>query len=121
MKLKKMLLISVGLIALLLGTIGIILPILPTTPFVLLAAGCFSLSSPGLTQMLRRNQYLGSYIDNYMNKTGVPKRVKIRAIIFLWVGLAISIWLIGKWIMTIVLIIIGSGVTIHLVKMKSKE
>lgn len=121
MKLKKILLYIVGVVSLTLGTIGIILPVLPTTPFMLLAAGCFSVSSPRLLLLIQRNKFLGSYISNYQDKTGIPKNVKIRAIVFLWSGLIISALLSQKLLIIIILFTIGSAVTIHLVRMKTRE
>jgi uncharacterized membrane protein YbaN (DUF454 family) len=121
MNLKKIIFLMIGCIALLLGTIGIFLPILPTTPFVLLAGACFSVSSPRLSALLSRNKYFGSYLDNYHNNTGVPRKVKYRAITFLWTGLIISMLLVGKWPMVIIFSLIGIGVTIHLISLKNRD
>jgi uncharacterized membrane protein YbaN (DUF454 family) len=121
MKLKKIFLIFIGLIALIFGTVGIILPVLPTTPFILLAAGCFSASSVRLATMLRRNRYFGSYIENYQNKLGIPRRIKYRSIIFLWTGLIISMIITKILFVSIILMLIGIGVTLHLSSLKIKE
>jgi uncharacterized membrane protein YbaN (DUF454 family) len=104
-----------------LGAVGIFLPVLPTTPFVLLSAGCFSISSPKLADSLMKSKYFGSYIENYRYKTGVPRSAKIRAIVFLWTGLFISMLLIKKVMIIGILIIIGTLVTIHLSKLKTRE
>lgn len=120
MQIKKILLIVIGFLVLALGFIGIFFPVLPTTPFVLLAAACFSASSPKLASSLKKNKYFGSYIENYENKTGVPKKIIYRTLIFLWTGLILSIILIGSLIMLIVLILIGIGVSIHLLSLKRK-
>jgi uncharacterized protein len=120
MRIKKLLLIVIGLFVLLLGMVGMFLPVLPTTPFILLAAACFSASSPRLSSILRRNKYFGSYIDNYQYNSGIPKKVKIRSIIFLWSGLILSMILINKIIMYVILVLIGLGVTLHLILLKTK-
>lgn len=73
---KKILLLCAGSISLALGVVGIFLPVLPTTPFLLLAAACFSASSQRLHRFLTRNKYLGAYLDNYKNKFGVPLQSK---------------------------------------------
>lgn len=121
MKIKKFVLISIGFLSLSLGLIGIVLPILPTTPFVLLSAACFSTSSPRLSRMIGRNKYIGSYIENYRNNTGVPKRIKVIAILYLWAGLITSMLLTLNAILCIILFILGFCVTIYLAHMKTKE
>ncbi len=121
MNIKNILLAAVGIISLSLGAVGIFLPVLPTTPFLLLAAGCFSAGSPRLEAMLMRNRYFGSYIENYRHKTGVPYKAKIRALLFLWIGLIISMILIKSLILSGILITIGILVTVHISKLKTKE
>lgn len=121
MRIKIILLNIIGLIALSLGAIGIIIPVLPTTPFVLLAAGCFSVSSPRLLKFVKKNKFFGYYIDNYQTKSGVPVKIKVRAIIFLWVGLIASMLLNPKPMFMIMLGMIGTGVTIHLLTIKTSK
>ena len=120
MKIKNLLLITIGLLSLFIGAVGIILPVLPTTPFVLLSAGCFSASSPKLSAFITKNKYFGGYIENYRNKTGVPRKIKIQAILFLWFGLIISMILTKILLVSLILICIGIGVTIHLICIKTK-
>ncbi|MHB8128197.1 MAG: YbaN family protein [Mobilitalea sp.] len=121
MSLKKIFLILLGFTALLFGALGIFLPILPTTPFILLSAGCFSASSPKLSSLLQRNKYFGSYIENHNNKTGVPRKVKICSILYLWISLVISMLIINTMIMFIILTLVGTGVTVHLASLKNRE
>jgi len=121
MNIKNFILMTIGLISLSLGAVGTFLPILPTTPFVLLSAGCFSISSPKLSTMLMKSKYFGSYIDNYRYHTGVPRKNKIQAILFLWIGLTVSMIINKTPLMIGILLIIGIGVTIHLTTIKTKE
>ena len=121
MSIKKLFLIIIGFTALLFGVLGIFLPILPTTPFILLSAGCFSASSPKFSSMLQRNKYFGSYIENYNNKTGVPRKVKICSIVYLWISLGISMLLINTIIMFIILTLVGAGVTVHIASLENRE
>ncbi|ROR30605.1 hypothetical protein EDD66_102258 [Mobilisporobacter senegalensis] len=121
MNLKKTILFLIGCISVTLGTIGIFLPVLPTTPFVLLAAGCFSMSNKKFEERLKQNKYFGSYITNYQDKSGIPLKIKIRAIFFLWISLIISGILIQKPVIIGILAIIGTGVTIHLLLIKTKK
>lgn len=121
MSIKNFILMTIGFISLTFGAVGIFLPILPTTPFVLLSAGCFSISSPRLSNLLMKSKYFGSYIENYRYKTGVPLKTKIRAIIFLWVGLTLSMIIIKTPLIIGILFVIGTCVTIHLSTLKTKK
>jgi len=121
MKLKCVLLTISGALALGLGAIGMFLPLLPTTPFVLLAAICFSRSNRKFYEWIKRNPYFGSYIENYQNKQGVPLLLKIKSIIFLWVSLALSMLLIQTPWVYLILVIVGVGVTAHLLLIKTKK
>ena len=120
MNIKNILLLVIGFLSLSLGAIGIFLPVLPTTPFILLSAGCFSISSPKLANRLMENKYFGSYIKNYRFHTGVPKEAKRKAILFLWAGLIISMLLLKSLVMSAILILIGILVIIHIYKLKTR-
>lgn len=88
--LKKRLYFSLGWLSLFAGVVGIFLPLLPTTPFVLLSAFCFSRSSPRFYGWLTANPYLNSYIENHRSGCGVPAKIVWRALAFLWAGLLLS-------------------------------
>lgn len=111
-----------GTISLILGIIGIVLPILPTTPFLLLAAACYARSSEKFYNWLLNNRILGSYIRNYLEGKGMPKKVKIFTISMLWTTILISAFLIIQiiWV-RVVLIIIAIGVTIHIILIRPKK
>ncbi len=117
---KNTILLIIGLISVILGAIGVFVPVLPTTPFVLLAGGCFSISSPRLSAWLKKSKFFGSYIENYENNTGIPKEVKIKAIITLWAGIILSMFLIQNIILNSILLIIAVCVSIYLGRMKTK-
>ena len=119
-RIKKTLLIVAGVVSLALGGIGVFLPLLPTTPFVLLAAGCFAGSSPAMHRWLCRSRFFGEYIENYRTNAGVSKSVKIRAILFLWAGLGLSAAAVHKPLVRIILAVVGVCVSTHLVMMKTK-
>lgn len=120
MNIKKIVLFIAGCIFVTFGAIGIFLPVLPTTPFMLLAAGCFSISNKRFEEKLKKNKYFGSYITNYQDKSGIPHKIKIRAITFLWISLILSGVLIQKPFIIGILFLVGTGVTIHLVTIKTK-
>lgn len=74
----------IGWLATALGAVGIFLPLLPTTPFLLLAAGCFAHGSPRSRAWLLRSRYLGPVLENYLNHRVVPVRAKAVALLLLW-------------------------------------
>lgn len=120
-KFKNVLLVIIGCTSLFIGAIGIFVPVLPTTPLVILAAACFSSSSEKLYKVLIKSKYFGSYIDNYKNKTGVSKEAKRNALIFLWVTLTASMIINRDLKIVIILLVVGVGVTIHITKLKNRE
>jgi len=113
----RWLLIVTGTVSVFLGLLGIILPLLPTTPFLLLAAASYAKSSEKFYNWLINNRYFGSYIKNYRDGKGIPLRVKITAISFLWITILItSIFFVPVLAVKILLIVIAAGVTVHIVK-----
>jgi uncharacterized membrane protein YbaN (DUF454 family) len=121
-KIVKLLYFIGGTISLILGIIGIVLPILPTTPFLLLAAACYARSSEKFYNWLLNNRILGSYIRNYIEGRGMPLKVKIFTISMLWITILISAFLIIQimWV-RFVLIIIAIAVTIHIILIRPKK
>ncbi len=118
---KKTLLLISGWLLVAVAAVGVILPVLPTTPFVLLAACCFSLSSERLYRFLLNNRFFGPYIENYKTKQGVSAAHKARAIVTLWVLLILSAVIARILWLTLLLAAVGIGVTIHLLLMKTKK
>lgn len=118
-KAYKVLLISTGTISLLIGILGIFLPLLPTTPFLLLTAICYSNSSEKLHKRLLDSQ-LGHYITNYKNNKAIPKKVKIYVIIFLWLSIGSTIlFLKGMIVLKIFLLIVAILVSFHIARLKT--
>ena len=116
----KMLLTVSGTLSLFLGIIGIFLPILPTTPFLLLAAFCYAKSSEKFYYMLLNNRYLGNYIKNYREQKAVPMKIKISSISLLWITILISAFcFIENNIIRGVLILIAAAVTVHILSLKT--
>lgn len=105
---KKVLLIIAGSLSLGLGILGIILPLLPTTPFLLLAAACYVRSSEKLYQWLITNKYFGSYIQNYRDGKGIPLKAKVVGVSMLWLAMGYSILFIVPLI-TVKLLLAGIG------------
>jgi len=101
------------------GVIGIFVPLMPTTVFLLLGAACFNKGSEKFHHWLINNKLLGSYIANYKQKNGIPRQVKIRTIILLWVTIGVSIYLVNHLHVTIILLAVAVGVTIFLLSRKT--
>ena len=119
--LKYLYLIS-GFLLVFIGVVGIFLPLLPTTIFLILASICFLKSSPKANEWLKNHKLLGAYIDNYQNKTGLTRNAKIVNIITLWVSISLSAFLLTEELyIRLILLIIAIGVTIHLLMIKTKR
>lgn len=115
---RKILLLISGLLATGLGIIGIFLPLLPTTPFLLLAAFLFSRSSDRLHNWLLKSKYLAEYINHYRNGGGVSRSIKIRSISFLWFFLILAMILSGNPWIVLLLLLVGGGVTAHIISLR---
>jgi len=116
----RYLLIFAGTIFLGFGIIGIFLPILPTTPFLLLSAACYARGSQRFYNWLMNNKWFGNYIKNYREGRGIPLKFKIFTISLLWVTILTSIYfVINNFWIKITLVIIAIGVTIHILTIKT--
>jgi len=117
---KKTIFIVLGVLATSIGILGMFVPILPTTPFLLLAAFLFSKSSPRFLNWLCTNRLCGKYIDNYRKGLGLPLLQKILTIGVLWltIGLSAFVFIDTLWV-KILLIVIAIAVTTHLIIMKT--
>jgi uncharacterized membrane protein YbaN (DUF454 family) len=113
--LKKWLLIATGTICVALGVAGIFLPLLPTTPFLLLAAVCYAGSSEKFYRWLMNNRWFGRYIRNYREGKGLPLTTKVVSVALLWISIGYSATFIVPWISgKLVLLVIALGVTFHI-------
>lgn len=90
----RYLLVAVGWTSVVLGVIGIFLPVLPTTPFLLLAAGCFARSSPRFYHWLVNHKQLGPWIRDYLAGHGIPLKGKVYAIALMWASIGLSCYLV---------------------------
>ena len=108
-----------GVLAVLLGVIGIFLPLLPTTPFLLLAAACFARSSPRMHHYLMTHRVFGPYLRNYHEGRGIPARAKVLALLMMWSSLAYVAWRYDHLWLRLALLAVGAGVTIYLLRLPS--
>jgi uncharacterized membrane protein YbaN (DUF454 family) len=103
-----------------LGIIGIALPILPTTPFLLLAAACYIRGSEKMHTWLLNHKWFGKYIRNFQEGKGIPLRIKIYAISVIWITITISaLFFIDILPVKILLFFIAAAVTIYLIRFKT--
>jgi len=113
---QKLFLISVGWLALALGVLGIFLPLLPTTPLVLLASWCFARSSRRFHAWLLNHAVLGPIISRWQAGEGISPAVRNRGLILLWASLILSMWLVGKWWAPLILASGGAVGSFFLIK-----
>ncbi|MCE1225433.1 MAG: YbaN family protein [Geobacteraceae bacterium] len=114
-RLLRWLLIIIGLISTGLGIIGIFVPLLPTTPFLLLAAACFARSSDRFHTWLIEHNHLGPLVRGYLDGSGIPLRAKQTAITLVWLTLGSSTLLLVKAIwLQVVLILLAPAITWYL-------
>ncbi|UVJ45321.1 YbaN family protein [Pseudomonas sp. LS1212] len=118
-RLLRYVLLSIGWLSVALGVIGIFLPVLPTTPFLLLAAACFARSSPRFYHWLTSHPRLGPWIAGYLRGQGIPLKGKVYAIGLMWPSIGLSCYLVplpwarGLMLTTAVL------VTIYILRQKT--
>jgi uncharacterized membrane protein YbaN (DUF454 family) len=120
-KFKRILLTTVGFIFLIVAGIGILLPILPTTPFVLCAAACFGYGSPKLRTYLENTKYFGEYIRHYKEQTPISPRTRCIGVVFLWFMLAVSAFIVQNKSVWAVLFVVGLSVTAHILLIGRKK
>jgi uncharacterized membrane protein YbaN (DUF454 family) len=114
-----------GMLCLFLGAIGIVLPILPTTPFHLASAGCFCKSSSRMYNWLLNNRLFGEYIKNYKEGKGIPMKTKIIALTVLWITIGFStVFLLNRLLpsqlvipMQLIMVAVAIGVSIHILRL----
>ena len=113
-------LVALGTLFLVLGVIGIFIPVLPTTPFLLLAASLYLKGSKPVYDRLMANEYLGVYIKNFKENRAIPLRVKVTSVRMVWVTLLYCAFFVAKvWWMSLLFIAIATGVTIHILRFKT--
>ncbi|MGI5899020.1 MAG: YbaN family protein [Christensenellales bacterium] len=110
---KKIALTILGFLFLASGAIGLVIPIWPTTPFVLLAAACFS-ASPNLRAKIMRIRFFRDYIESYQVGNGLERKTVIYSLAFLWTMLALSAFMMKRLWALPLFAIIGVSVTVHI-------
>jgi len=115
----KVLLITTGTFFIGVGIVGIFIPILPTTPFLLISAALYARSSKRFYNWLINNKIFGRYIKNYREGKGIPLKLKIITIAILWITIGFSaIFAIDIFWVRIILVIIAIGVSVHIIRVR---
>ena len=118
----KFLFAFLGSVSLALGIMGVFLPVLPTTPFLLLSATLYMRSSQRLYDWLMSHKHLGAYIRNFREHKALPLRVKVVSVTMVWATLLYCAICVAKeWWMSAVFIAIALGVTIHILCFKTMK
>jgi uncharacterized membrane protein YbaN (DUF454 family) len=107
-----------GTFFLCLGTIGILIPILPTTPFLLLSVTCYYKGSEKLHNWILNNRFFGSYIRNYKEGKGIPLKTKFFTLTLLWISIFYTVvFVVNLFFIQLVLLIIAIIVSLHVIKL----
>ncbi|WP_423783280.1 YbaN family protein [Fusobacterium perfoetens] len=117
--LKKSIFFILGLISIILGTVGIFLPLLPTTPFLLFSLFCFGKSSKRFHNFILENKIFGKYIRDYHEKKGITLKNKINVLLILSISISFSIYKVNQIHLRIFLIVVFLGVTYHILSLKT--
>lgn len=113
-----------GLLCVGLGAVGVVLPLLPTTPFLLLAAACFARSSPRLDHWLHNNRWFGTHLRRYRDGEGLPLVAKVAVLLLLWASLTVSALLAVPdtlWPIRLALALLGVGVSAFVLRIKTRR
>jgi len=117
-KVKRILFIVVGTILLGIGGLGVLLPIVPTTPFLLLATACYARGSKRIHRWMLRNRVFGAFIRNYVERKGITPRQKTVTLGFLWVTMTFTIvFVVDSLILRLFLVLIALAVSGHILKL----
>lgn len=117
--LKKRFFVLLGHLFVVLGALGIVLPILPTTPFLLLASACYLRGSERLHRKLLSHPVFGKILADYIQHRAVSRKNRRNALVLLWTSLLLSIVISSKPLLMILLPFIGIAVTIHLLRLRT--
>ena len=111
-----------GWVALAMGIIGVVVPLWPTTCFLLLSGWCFSKSSARMYRWLRQNQFFGQYLRGYQDRKVIPKRVRSTSALVLWSFILITpAMLDAGTLIWAILLTVGVGVTVHLYSLDTSQ
>ena len=119
---RKYIYIAIASLSVALGFLGMFLPILPTTPFLLLAICLYMRSSKKGVKMILSNRRLSPYVYSYFSRRGIPMHQLKRILLTLWLTLGAGMAIFhNRWTVVVILATVGVGVTIHLYLKREKH
>ncbi len=119
-RVREILLMAGGTLSVGMGVAGMFLPILPTTPFLLLAAFCYARSSKRFYDGLMKNRWFGEYIRNYREGRGLSLLHKTITLLLLWMTIgSTAMFAVSSWWVRGILLVIAAGVTVHLLRINT--
>lgn len=118
---RKILLTTAGLVFVALAAIGVVLPGIPTTPFLLVAAACFAKSSPKLYAKLLNNRIFGPLIKNWRDTRSIPRRVKIISLVTMALAATFSLLTLPTLTMKLVLIAVMVFPVLFILRLRETE
>jgi len=119
---KRTLLFVLGFLFTILGVVGVLMPVMPSVPFLIIASICFSKSSAKFHNLLMSNKWVGPHIKKYHENSGIKLEIKIFFIVAQWTGILFTtVFFVHNFLGKILLIIIAAGVTIHILSLKTSK
>ncbi len=117
----RIFLIIVGCVSLVLGILGMFLPLLPTTPFLLLSAAAWVKASPALYQWLLNHKVFGEYIRNFREHRAIPLRAKIVSVSLVWLTIGYCIFAVVDewWWAQVLMTLLAIGISWHILSFKT--
>ncbi len=117
----RIFLIIVGSVSLVLGILGTFLPMLPTTPFLLLSAAAWVKASPSLYEWLINHRVFGEYIRNFREYRAIPLRVKIISVSLVWLTIGYCIFAVVDewWWAQVLMFLLATAISWHILSFKT--
>ena len=116
---KQIIFRILAILCLILGIIGIALPVMPTTPF-LLAALYFAADYPAVKRFIRQRSWLNRYVKAYQNQGGMSNRLKVLTLIMLWISLSVSLFFSTDTFIDLLLWLIGLTMSWYILHLKNR-
>ena len=119
-KVKKLFFIALGTLSLGVGLLGVIIPVLPTTPFLILAVACYLRGSERLHHWMLNNSLFGGLVKDYLEGRGMKAKQKVFTLIFLWLTITITVvFFIEAFTVKVLLLLIATAVSVHILTLPS--
>ena len=116
----RIVLTALGLMSLCLGILGIFLPVLPTTPLLLLAAWLFLRGNRNMYEWLMNHPRLGNYIRNFTVHKSIPLHVKIISVTLIWITLLnCAVFVAEHWALRAFFVLLAVAITLHILSYKT--